>query len=173
MLKQHLILNNLVLTGLRGVGKTVLLDTFRPIALQEGWLWAGTDLSEAASVTEDRLSTRILTDLALVTSSLVVRETRQMELGFARTDRVIHDPLDYNILRRRFDETPGLISDKLKATLEFVWSVMPQVAISGIVFAYDEAQNLGDHANDNEYPLSLLLDVFQSIQRKGVPFFLY
>ena len=42
----------------------------------------------------------------------------------------------------------------------------------GIIFAYDEAQNLSDHAEKEEYPLSLLLDVFQSIQRQGIPYML-
>ncbi len=42
----------------------------------------------------------------------------------------------------------------------------------GIVFAYDEAQNLSDQAEKEQYPLSLLLDVFQSIQRKGIPLML-
>ena len=37
------------------------------------------------------------------------------------------------------------------------------------MFAYDEAQNLADQSYRDEYPLSLLLDVFQSIQRKGTP----
>jgi len=67
LLKQKTILQNLILTGLRGVGKTVLLETFKPIAIQEGWLWVGTDLSESASVSEESLATRILTDLAVVT----------------------------------------------------------------------------------------------------------
>src|SRR5439155_24579416 len=40
------------------------------------------------------------------------------------------------------------------------------------IFAYDEAQNLSDHAASKEYPLSLMLDVFQSIQKKGIPFLL-
>jgi hypothetical protein len=42
----------------------------------------------------------------------------------------------------------------------------------GVIFAYDEAQNLADHAAKDQYPLSLLLDVFQSIQRKNIPFML-
>ena len=50
------VLTNLVLTGLRGVGKTVLLETFKPIAIQKNWLWAGTDLSESASVSEDSIA---------------------------------------------------------------------------------------------------------------------
>src|SRR5437879_4896563 len=31
---QDLVLENMVLTGLRGVGKTVLLDTLKPLAIQ-------------------------------------------------------------------------------------------------------------------------------------------
>ncbi len=172
LLKQKVVLSNLVLTGLRGVGKTVLLETFKPLAQAAGWLWCGTDLSESASVTEQTMATRILADIALVTSALIVRETKQLEMGFTRTERVIHEPLSYEILVDRYTKAPGLASDKLKSVLEFVWSVMPQAAISGVIFAYDEAQTLADHAEDKQFPLSLLLDVFQSLQRKNIPFML-
>lgn len=172
LLRQKVILSNLVLTGLRGVGKTVLLETFKPLAQAAGWLWCGTDLSESASVTEQTMATRILADVALVTSALVFRETRQLEMGFTRTERVINEPLNYDLLLERYNKVPGLPSDKLKNVLEFVWSVLPQAAIAGIIFAYDEAQTLADHAVDKQFPLSLLLDVFQSIQRKNIPFML-
>jgi len=43
LLGQKVILENMVLTGLRGVGKTVLLDTLKPLALGANWLWVGTD----------------------------------------------------------------------------------------------------------------------------------
>jgi hypothetical protein len=172
LLRQKVVLSNLVLTGLRGVGKTVLLETLKPIAQGSGWLWCGTDLSESASVTEQTMATRILADVALVTSALVFRETRQFQMGFTRTERVINEPLNYEILLERYNKVPGLPADKLKNVLEFVWSVMPQAAISGIIFAYDEAQTLADHAEDKQFPLSLLLDVFQSIQRKNIPFML-
>ncbi|HEX3862921.1 MAG TPA: hypothetical protein VHY35_14625 [Stellaceae bacterium] len=172
LLRQRVILENLVLTGLRGIGKTVLLETFKPIALSHGWLWCGNDLSEEASVSEETMAIRLLADIALVTSAMVVQETRQFQLGFARTDRIINVPLNYDILIQHYNNTPGLTSDKLKSTLEFVWSVMPQAAISGFVFAYDEAQTLSDHSNDKQFPMSLLLNVFQSLQRKEIPFML-
>lgn len=38
--------------------------------------------------------------------------------------------------------------------------------------SYDEAQNLSDQADRQQYPLSLLLDVFQSLQKKGLPILL-
>src|SRR5665811_1207743 len=50
LLEQEEILENVVLTGLRGVGKTVLMETFKPRAMQRGWLWATADLSESASI---------------------------------------------------------------------------------------------------------------------------
>jgi hypothetical protein len=172
LLKQRTVMTNLVLTGLRGVGKTVLLEAFKPIALSGDWLWCGNDMSEEASISEDAMVIRILADIALITSAMVVREIKQLELGFARTERVIREPLTYELLVDHFAKTPGLKSDKLKNTLEFVWSVMPQAAIAGIIFAYDEAQMLADHDPEKQFPLSLLLDVFQSIQRKNVPFML-
>ena len=43
---------------------------------------------------------------------------------------------------------------------------------NGIVFAYDEAQNLADHSAKDQFPLSLLLDVFQSVQRIGICYML-
>lgn len=172
LLTQRVITQNLQLTGLRGVGKTVLLEAFQPIGVSAGWLWVGTDLSESASLTEERLATRILADISRVTAPLVVKETKQLDFGFIRSERIVHEPLTYELLVQKFQQIPGLIADKLKGTLEFVWNVLPQRAISGVVFAYDEAQNLSDHAQNNEFPLSLLLEVFQSLQRKQIPFML-
>ena len=50
LLEQRVITDNVVLTGLRGVGKTVLLDELKSAALSSGWLWVGTDMSESATI---------------------------------------------------------------------------------------------------------------------------
>ena len=171
LLEQEVILDNLVLTGLRGIGKTVLLEIFKPIAIQEGWLWAGTDLSESTSVSEENLALRLLTDLSLVTSSIVVTR-EQSRLGFGQDAVPVPATLNFPALKSLYDSTPGLILDKLKRVLEFVWPQVQAVKRRGIIFAYDEAQNLADHEAKEQYPLSLLLDLFQSLQRKGVCFML-
>src|SRR5580693_5967779 len=82
LLDQDTILENLVLTGLRGLGKTVLLDTFKPTAIQAGWLWAGTDLSESTSISEENMAIRLMTDLAVVTSSIVIGTQPAHQAGF-------------------------------------------------------------------------------------------
>lgn len=170
LLAQETVLKNLVLTGLRGLGKTVLLERFKPMAIQEGWLWAGTDLSESTSISEENLATRLLTDLAVVTSSLVVAVPEQ-KAGFVLASDA-QTPLNYQSLKSIYDTTPGLVVDKLKGVLEFVWPEVKAAGRRGIVFAYDEAQNLADHKAKDQYPLSLLLDLFQSLQRKDICFML-
>jgi hypothetical protein len=172
LLRQDLILENLVLTGLRGLGKTVLLEIFKPIAIQAGWLWAGTDLSESASISEENLALRILTDVSVVTSSIVIDSTPVPAIGLAAFAEVRETKLDFATLAEIYGSTPGLVADKLKNVLEMVWSYLQAGNKRGLIFAYDEAQNLADHSVRNQYPLSLLLDVFQSIQRKGIPFML-
>jgi hypothetical protein len=173
LLGQDEILENLVLTGLRGVGKTVLLETFKPRALQAGWLWASADLSESASISETALAQRLLADLALVSSSATVANPdRGKTVGFTAPPGPERVPLSHQVLVAVYNETPGLTADKIKATLEFAWQHLKDQGQHRVIFAYDEAQNLCDHAPKEEFPLSVLLDVFQSIQKKGLPFML-
>lgn len=171
LLSQETILSNLILTGLRGVGKTVLLDELKPIAMKEKWLWVGTDLSEASSVSETTIVQRLLADLSVVTSAMTMREMVPPK-GFSVSAEQAEKPLTFAGLFSMYDTQAGLASDKLKAVLEFVWKGLSNFGVKGIVFAYDEAQTMSDHAKEKQFPLSLLLDVFQSIQRKGIPFML-
>ena len=83
LLTQDTILENMVLTGLRGVGKTVLLDTLKPKAIEENWMWAGTDLSESASVSEESIALRLLADVSVVTSDIVISTTELQKTGFS------------------------------------------------------------------------------------------
>jgi hypothetical protein len=172
LLQQDVILENVVLTGLRGVGKTVLLDAFRPRALAQSWLWVGTDLSESASISEEHLATRLLADLSVATSSVTIEVTGKPSPGFSTDTSPSRIPLTHSILRAVYDEEPGLVSDKLRAVLKFAWQHLEAEGKSRVIFAYDEAQNLSDNAKKNEFPLSVLLDVFQSIQKQGIPFML-
>lgn len=171
LLNQSPISKNLILTGLRGVGKTVLLETLKPIALGRGWFWAGTDLSESASVSEQSFSIRILADLAPLVSSFTVSEEVIHPIGFNRPDQKIETKLTFPVLVSIYENTPGLAADKLKRVLETVWHTVKS-KVNGIVLAYDEAQNLKDKAADKEFPVSLLLEVVQYLQRKEIPYLL-
>lgn len=172
LLTQEVILDNMVLTGLRGVGKTVLLETFRPLGQAADWLWVGTDLSESMSLTEENIARRLLADLSVVTSSFVVGERVIRPVGFGAEAQIEQTRLSYDLLDQIYQSTPGMVADKIKRVLEVVDQVLQGTQVRGIVFAYDEAQNLSDHRYRDEFPMSLLLDVFQSIQKRGMRFML-
>lgn len=172
LLRQDVVLQNAVLTGLRGVGKTVLLEEFKPLALSAGWVWIGTDLSESASIDERSLCLRLITDLAVVTSGVQIGENQRLPMGFARRAESSPRSLDFHTLSEVYEQTPGLATDKLKAVLRLTWEVVSALGRNGVVFAYDEAQNLADHASKDQFPLSVLLDVFQSLQKENIRFML-
>ncbi|HBR58180.1 MAG TPA: hypothetical protein DEA22_12055 [Blastocatellia bacterium] len=173
LLQQPVILENLVLTGLRGVGKTVLLDSLKPVAIKNGWLWVGADISESVTISEKNLAIRLITDLSTLTSDFSVSRQEVNRIGFVPSTESIETKLDYKFLVKVFENTPGLVSDKLKSVLELVWKhISRNYRIKGIVLAYDEAQNLSDQAAKDEHPLSILLDIFQSIQKSSLSFML-
>ena len=173
LLSQTTILENMVMTGLRGVGKTVLLDSFRPLTIERGWVWVGTDLSESTSVSEDNVAIRLCTDLSPITSSVVVETETVRRVGFEAATQEVQHTLGYEALMRLYHRIPGLALDKIKGVLEVAWGALSQIPhVRGIIFAYDEAQNLSDQSAKEQYPLSLLLDCFQSLQKKGLPLML-
>jgi hypothetical protein len=171
LLNQNPVIKNVVLTGLRGVGKTVLLETFKPIAIQNNWFWAGADLSESSGVSEQALSIRILADISVLVSSFTIPLQDHRTIGFTSENQPKEGHLSYNVLVKAYNDTPGLEADKLKFVLELVWNVV-KTKVKGIVLAYDEAQILKDKAADKQYPLSLLLEVVQYLQRKQIPYLL-
>lgn len=166
LLDQTPILDNPVLTGLAGVGKTVLLESFRPLTREHGWLWAGADLSEWADCSEQRLAVRLCADLAVLAGDL--------DIGVASGGADSAEPGNFERLVALYERTPGLPVDKIKRVLTVAWSAIRAASdeVRGIVIAYDEAQNLANRPDRDRYPMSLLIDAFQSLQRQGLPLML-
>ena len=166
MLEQSPVMQNTILTGLRGVGKTVLLEVLKPLGQAHHWLWTGNDLSESASLTEERVAQRLVVDLSTLLAPIVVQSQQTLPFGFTQHAEKNDRPLEFRDLWNIYEKTPGLVLDKLKAVFTHVSRIIQSAPIRGIIFAYDEAQNLSDHAASNEYPLSLLLDLFSYLQRQ-------
>jgi hypothetical protein len=167
-LNQSDLTQNILVTGLRGVGKTVLLDQLKPLASQHGWLWTGNDWNEAASVSEKDVATRLIVDLAAVLSPIVSYRVDELPMGFTGKATTNARPLKFDDLWHIYNTTPGFDSDKLKAVLEHVAMIIANAKIKGIVFAYDEAQNLADKKESGQFPLSLVVDVFSNLQKRNL-----
>ncbi len=175
LLEQTPILENLVLTGIRGIGKTVLMrEALRKDAAENGWIWMGSDISEAVSVSENHLARRLLTDLNTYSADWEYASDERHPLGFTNAPERRTIRFNYQTMMTLFEQEPGLTSDKIKRILLIAWELMQtnMPDKKGIIFAWDEAQNLADRSAANEYPLGVLLDVFSSLQSQGVPFML-
>jgi hypothetical protein len=165
------IMENILITGLRGVGKTVLLEEVRQLAVQCNWLWVGNDLSESSSLSEERLALRILTDLSSAISKKLaetVTGTRSTIRGDAFTSDSLHgdqNAFAFEALVAQYKTAPGLPADRLKAVLEKVTMLVKKSNLTGIVLAYDEAQCLSDRSEHNEFPMSMLVEVIGSMQK--------
>lgn len=167
-LKRANLTQNILITGLRGVGKTVLLEDLRPLASREGWLWTGNDWNEAAAVSEKDVATRLIVDLTKVLAPIVNYRRDELPMGFTSRPTAKDRPLAFDDLWTIYDGTAGFNTDKVKAVLEHVAKIIANAKIKGIVFAYDEAQNLADKKDREQFPLSLVCDVFSSLQRRNL-----
>ena len=167
-LNERNITKNILITGLRGVGKTVLLEDFRPLATQHGWLWAGNDLNEAAAVSEKDVAIRLIVDLAKVLAPIFSYEIKEQAIGFTGNPASGKRPLNFDDLWNIYESTPGFGTDKLKAVLEYAARMIAGTGLRGVVFAYDEAQNLADKKEREQFPLSLVCDVFSNLQKRDL-----
>jgi hypothetical protein len=145
--------------GPRGTGKTVFLEQLKSLAQADGWLWAGNDLSEQVNLTEHRIAGRMVVDLSTLLSAIrcdgLVADSASLAVdGF----------LQRKDLSKIYNDTPGAPEDKLKVVFADVRKTFEQTSLKGVIFGFDEAQNLSDHVAAREVPLSMLVDVFSLFQ---------
>ncbi len=166
LLQQNFATSNVLITGLRGMGKTVLLGSMQELAEKEGWIWVGNDLSESSSLSEERLALRILTDVSQSLARVLANSEGGPAFGGGEDPAHTNSPYAFEVLRTMYERSPGLPSDRLRATLVRLGSLVNRAKARGIVFAYDEAQCLSDHAERNEFPMSMLVETIATLQKR-------
>ena len=108
MVREDAVAQNAILTGLRGTGKTVLLEELKPIAQTQKWLWAGNDLSKSASLTEDRFARRLVVDLSALLGPLVTQRVETPKIGFAKSPEFTERPMSFDDLWKIYAVNPRI-----------------------------------------------------------------
>ena len=135
---------SLLLTGLRGVGKTVLLNQFGSIAETEGWIHEHMEATEdvALATAVATMSRRILLELSLKERT---RERATRALGALRSFIKVHVPVgDGSTLVIDATPTRGLAdSGQLDGDLGALLKELGETAAeagTGVLFTIDELQ---------------------------------
>ncbi|MGH2994807.1 MAG: ATP-binding protein [Gaiellaceae bacterium] len=159
---------NMLLTGLRGVGKTVLLGEFERVADGEGWAPAALELQPGHNMEE-----------SLVTAvSALAQRTRE---NLSRVERirtavggaVRHAGtlgMTWQDVTVTYNPAAGEVEEDLARSLFEVVDMAVEKGRTGFVLLLDEAQVVRDERDrGGDHPLSLLISSIVALQRRELP----
>ncbi|HEX6547201.1 MAG TPA: AAA family ATPase [Candidatus Dormibacteraeota bacterium] len=168
---------NVLVTGLRGVGKTVLLNHYTTLAEMARWAVIEREFSDADS--EPSLFARtVLSDLAALTRRLSLPArlgAAAAELAEGVQDFIGSVSIGYGEVRvsldpRRPAPPPRRLDDDLREALVRVGGLCRSGAHRGFVLRYDEFQVVRERRG--ELTVSALLAAIAGAQQHGVPLML-
>jgi len=159
---------NMRVTGLRGVGKTVLLHKFAEQAHQDGWF---------AAVLE--LQPRHNSDKAIKELLLELMKQKRQEISTLEKVRAVvgkaaktaaNFKLEFNNIGLSYGGTPDEDKDLMKELLD-VTNLAIESGYEGFILMLDEAQIIKDDTSaKGEHPLSILIATVAGLQKNPVPF---
>ena len=118
------------------------------------------------TTSEDIMAKRTFVDLSAVTSETTVHSPNVETSCSADNFELVDVKPDYDTLCQACEQTPWLAPDKFKSVIESAWEFPEKSGAKGLAFAHDEAHNLAERASGEQFPLSVILDTFQSLQKR-------
>ena len=160
---------NLVLSGIRGTGKTVLLRKFEEICIKKKWLFVRREFNSKLNQ-EGEFLNALLTDIITKTKGVsLAKRLKKPVIGFKKDNTDNNEEDIIYILTQKYK---GPLGDKLEAILEDVCESIYKAEYNGLVLLYDEFHFIEDGKIGNNFPLSLLLESFSHAQQKGLKYYL-
>jgi hypothetical protein len=160
---------NLVLSGIRGTGKTVLLRKFEEICVKKKWLFVRREFNNKLNQ-EGNFLNALLTDIITKVKGIsLAKKLKKPKIGFIEgyKEDIEEDSIFFLIQKYR-----GPIGDRLEAILEDVHEAIIKVGYNGLILLYDEFHFINDGKVADNFPLSLLLESFSHVQQKGLRYYL-
>jgi hypothetical protein len=162
---------NVRLSGLRGVGKTVLLKEYRAAARERDWVVVRRDLAARLCQEED-FAIAIAEDLDTAIRAFSTTAKLKAMLASARAaigEIAVGLPGGASVsVSAGSPRSSSILEDRLAKALIHVGQLAAKAG-RGVVFLYDEAHTLHDQPRRRQYPLSALLGAFVQAQDEDEP----
>lgn len=159
---------NMRLTGLRGVGKTVLLGEFRATAEAGGWSSATLELQPGHNTEESLVAA--LTALVQDSRERLSRTERIKKALGGAVSKAGALGLGWGEFSLTYDPVVGKPREDIAKALFEVVEMAVEKGRDGFVLLLDEAQVIRDETGrDGEHPLSLLISSIVALQRHELP----
>ncbi|MEJ7787231.1 MAG: ATP-binding protein [Solirubrobacteraceae bacterium] len=158
--------NNLRITGLRGVGKTVLLKEFERLAKRDGWVVVRRDLSTRLC-DEEAFAIAMADYLRDAVDQLSVVARIKGKMADAAKATIGQITLDLgsgvtvSVSASAAAGTRSVLEDRLRVALQSVGSAATG---RGVAFLFDEAHTMFDRPKKGQFPLGALLSAFVAAQ---------
>lgn len=162
---------NLVLFGLRGTGKTVLLRIFKEISYDNNWVFVEREFNERFC-DENKFAEAVARDVITKVAGLsLIKKAKQV--GKRVIDLLKPKELSaYGISYRPFyGKKKELLEDYIIELLVENWGVFKKSKKSGLVFLYDEFHTVIDKQRPNHFPLASFLGALSYAQREGCRYY--
>jgi AAA ATPase-like protein len=159
---------NMRLTGLRGVGKTVLLGEFEKVAAEAGWAGAPLELQPSHN-TDDAIVEALTNVLNAATEKLSRMERLRRAVGHAarQAGTLGLSWGDFTVTYQPFADAGR--EDLSRALFEVVQAAVEK-GHEGFVLLLDEAQVVRDeNRRTGQHPLSLLISSVVALQKAELP----
>jgi hypothetical protein len=160
---------NVRLTGLRGVGKSVLLKEFEEIAKREGWAVARHQM-EPRHNSEEGVSRFLAQSVASAKQRM--SRTRRIRAGMGTAVEAV----SRRVLSVQYDDITFTLGGSKDLDLDVSRNLYSAVEAAldtgheGFVLLLDEAQVIRDDAaRGGEHPLSMLIAAVNALQEAGLP----
>jgi DNA-binding transcriptional ArsR family regulator len=159
---------NMRLTGLRGVGKTVLLGEFQAIAEGAGWASAMLELQPGHNAEEALVGE--LATVALCSRELLSRVERIKQAVGNAARQAGTLGVGWGEFVVTYDPVVGQPREDVTRALFEVVEMAVEKGRAGFVLLLDEAQVVRDESRPSgEHPLSLLISAVAALQRREIP----
>lgn len=169
---------NVRVTGLRGVGKTVLVQRYTALAEEAGWVVVRRELGESLGH-ESAFGLALIDDCRQALNRISRRRAASTKASAAmRSALDLLGGLSVSIagigsvalrVRVAAPRPQPVLDDQLFAAIEATCRIAAHAGRHGVILCYDEAHLVRDSRHARQFPLSALLSAVARAQREGVP----